>query len=175
MKRRTFGIALLVALLNPAIGVKAFGDEVPALGIRLENYEYPFPVSNYVFETQKQTLEMAYMDVKPEDPNGETVILLHGKNFSGAYWEETAKALSGKGYRVVIPDQIGFGKSSKPEHYQYTFQSLATNTLGLLDKLSIKKKVKRDAEANTGQQDVVPRELISVVRVGWYNRCRFRI
>lgn len=138
MKRKIFGIALLVALLNPAIGVKAFGDEVPALGIRLENYEYPFPVSNYVFETQKQTLEMAYMDVKPEDPNGETVILLHGKNFSGAYWEETANALSGKGYRVVIPDQIGFGKSSKPEHYQYTLQSLATNTLGLLDKLSIK-------------------------------------
>mgnify|MGYP001819995959 CR=1 FL=1 len=59
MKRRIFGVALLVALLNPAIGVKAFGDEVPALDIWVENYEVQFPVSDYVFETQKQTLAMA--------------------------------------------------------------------------------------------------------------------
>lgn len=82
---------------------------------------------------------MAYMDVKPEEPNGETVLLLHGKNFSGAYWEETAKRLSADGYRVVMPDQIGFGKSSKPDHYHFTFHSLATNTLALLDEIGVKR------------------------------------
>ncbi len=40
---------------------------------------------------------------------------------------------------LVAPDQIGFGKSSKPLYYQYTFQQLAINTLAILDSLQIKK------------------------------------
>jgi pimeloyl-ACP methyl ester carboxylesterase len=36
----------------------------------------------------------------------------------------TAKDLSAKGFRVIIPDQIGFGKSSKPHSYQFSFSSL---------------------------------------------------
>ena len=39
----------------------------------------------------------------------------------------TIAALSDKaGYRVVAPDQIGFCASTKPAHYQYSFQQLAT-------------------------------------------------
>lgn len=117
----------------------AAAEEVEALGLRLENFEYPFAVSVFAFHDQQQDLEMAYMDVKPEKTNGETVVLLHGKNFSGAYWEETAQRLAADGYRVVIPDQIGFGKSSKPAHYQFTFQSLAANTLALLDEIGAEK------------------------------------
>ena len=45
--------------------------------------------------------------------------------------------MSAEGYRVIAPDQIGFGKSSKPAHYQYTFQQLAGNTHGLLASLGI--------------------------------------
>jgi pimeloyl-ACP methyl ester carboxylesterase len=82
---------------------------------------------------------MAYMDVAPEKPNGHSVLLLHGKNFNGYYWESTARALSAAGYRVVIPDQIGFGKSSKPRHYQFSFPQLATNTRAVLDHLGIQR------------------------------------
>jgi len=82
---------------------------------------------------------MAFMDILPEKPNGKTVVLLHGKNFNGAYWEQTARDLSRNGYRVVIPDQIGFGKSSKPQRIQYTFQRLALNTKAILDTLQLKK------------------------------------
>ena len=64
--------------------------------------------------------------------------LSHGKNFNGAYWKTTIEALSKEGFRVIVPDQIGFGKSSKPEHFQYTFQQLAQNTKTLLDTLNIK-------------------------------------
>lgn len=105
---------------------------------RLSLYDYPFEVKTYAFEAQEQQLEMAYMDVAPAEANGKTVVLLHGKNFSGAYWKQTIDALTADGYRVIAPDQIGFGKSSKPQHYQFTFQALATNTANLLDELGVR-------------------------------------
>jgi pimeloyl-ACP methyl ester carboxylesterase len=40
---------------------------------------------------------------------------------------------------VVAPDQIGFCKSSKPEHYQYSFQQLAANTHALLEAIGVTK------------------------------------
>lgn len=114
-------------------------QEVKALGIALENFEYPFPVQYITLDNQKEKLKMAYMDVQPDQPNGKTIMLLHGKNFCGAYWEQTAKNLSRQGFRVIIPDQIGFGKSSKPKDLQYTFHLLAQNTKALLDTLDVNK------------------------------------
>lgn len=112
-----------------------------ALDPELTNYQYPFPVSFYEVETQGQRLRMAYMDVAAEKPNGRAVVLLHGKNFSGAYWASTVAALRAAGYRVIIPDQIGFGKSSKPASYQFSFQALAANTRELIDSLRVQKFV----------------------------------
>jgi pimeloyl-ACP methyl ester carboxylesterase len=105
----------------------------------LSGYSYPRPVGFYEFESQGQHLRMAYVLAKPETGNGQTVLLLHGKNFSAAYWEPTIRALLRQGYEVVAPDQLGFGKSSKPHAYQFTFQALAANTGGLLDFLRIGK------------------------------------
>ncbi|MBB5353164.1 pimeloyl-ACP methyl ester carboxylesterase [Haloferula luteola] len=114
-----------------------FAEAFPALDARLSNYEYPFEVKIRTFEAQGQDLEMAYMDETPEKPNGHTVLLLHGKNFSGAYWEKTARLLMKEGFRVIMPDQIGFGKSSKPLEFQYSFQALATQTHDLLKDLGV--------------------------------------
>lgn len=105
----------------------------------LSGFDYPFPVAYYSFRAQGQDLQMAYMDVRPQPAkaNGKTVVLLHGKNFPAAYWKTTIEALVADGYRVVAPDQIGFGKSTKPEHLQYTFQALATWTHALLGSLGL--------------------------------------
>jgi pimeloyl-ACP methyl ester carboxylesterase len=104
----------------------------------LADFEYPFEVKRVDFTSQKLPLSMAYLDVAPQGAaNGETVVLLHGKNFCAATWEDTIKALSAAGYRVVAPDQIGFCKSSKPEHYQFSFQQLASNTRQLLQQVSV--------------------------------------
>jgi pimeloyl-ACP methyl ester carboxylesterase len=111
------------------------------MGLCLENYNYAYPVNYITLNLQRQVLKMAYMDVQPQKPNGHTMLLLHGKNFCGAYWGETAKVLAGKGYRVIIPDQIGFGKSSKPEMLQYTFQQLATATKAILDNAGVDKVI----------------------------------
>ena len=78
------------------------------------------------------------MDVKPDKPNGNTVILFHGKNFGGYYWTYVIEGLKNKGYRVLVPDQIGFGKSSKPLIH-YSFHLLATQNKKLIDSLGIDK------------------------------------
>lgn len=113
--------------------------ERPVLDVMLTNYEYPFEVHYLDLNSQNQQLKMAYMDVPSENANGKTVVLLHGKNFNGAYWKTTIDALTKDGYRVIVPDQIGFGKSSKPVGYQFTFQQLAQNTKAVLDELDIDK------------------------------------
>lgn len=111
----------------------------PAYGARLEGFDYPYPVSYYDFHSQRQDLQMAYMDVKPEPAmaNGRTAVLLHGKNYCAATWAPTMEALRRAGYRVIAVDQIGFCKSSKPEHYQFSFQQLARNTNDLLQSLGV--------------------------------------
>jgi pimeloyl-ACP methyl ester carboxylesterase len=114
-------------------------DPGPAYGMQLEGFSYPWPVAQYRFRSQGQTLEMAYMDVKPARPNGRTAVLLHGKNFCAATWQATITALSDAGYRVIAPDQIGFCKSSKPEQYQFSFQQLAGNTHALLESLGVRR------------------------------------
>jgi pimeloyl-ACP methyl ester carboxylesterase len=80
---------------------------------------------------------MAYMDVKPEKPNGHAAVLLHGKLFCAATWQSTIAVLSKAGYRVIAPDQIGFCKSTNLAHYQLSFQQLAANTHALLASIGI--------------------------------------
>lgn len=99
----------------------------------LTTYAYPFEVRFLELDSQRQTLRLAYMDERPPNWNGQTVLLLHGKNFSGAYWAPTMRGLLERGYRVLAPDQVGFGKSSKPEAYQFSFSQLAANTRAVLD------------------------------------------
>ena len=131
--RSITAILAFLFLAAPALAVA----EVPDYGADLERFEYPYPVGVHELSSQRLELDMAFMDVMPAgDPVG-TVVLLHGKNFCGAYWDQTIDHLVAGGYRVVVPDQIGFCKSSKPESYQYTFAQLAANTADLLDALDV--------------------------------------
>ena len=108
------------------------------LSITLENVRYPYPVKFLNIKSEGQDFRMAYMDVQPASPNGRTVMLFHGKNFGGYYWTDVIRALSEKGYRVVVPDQVGFGKSSKP-FIHYSFHELARWNKMLLDSLGVTK------------------------------------
>ena len=107
-------------------------------GIALEGFAYPYPVHLLPLTNDGEQLSMAYMDVPPAQPNGRTVVLLHGRNFPSSYWAPVIKMLSEAGFRVVVPDQIGFGKSSKPIG-ELHFDNLARNTIALLDYLKIDK------------------------------------
>ena len=126
-KRILYNLSMFIFLLT----VQALGAPSPEK-----------PETTYMrFVSQGQNLEMAYVYKKAAQPQGETVLLLHGKNFSSTYWETTINFLTQKGYNVLAPDQIGFGKSTKPVCYQYSFQQLALNTKLLLDSLKISKVI----------------------------------
>lgn len=132
--------ALSILLAAPALA-EAPPETGPAYGPELEGFDYPFPVERFAFTSQRQPVQMAYLAVKPDRPNGRTAVLLHGKNFCAATWEGTIRALSAAGYRVVAPDQVGFCKSTKPEAYQFSFRQLAQNTHDLLAKLGVEKPI----------------------------------
>lgn len=103
----------------------------------LSSYTYPFEVKYFEFKSQNQKMKMAYMDIPSGRETYKTIVLFHGKNFSGAYFHELILGLNQEGYRVIVPDQVGFGKSTKPTSYQFSFQTLASNTNQLLKSLSI--------------------------------------
>jgi pimeloyl-ACP methyl ester carboxylesterase len=123
---------VLVALIVLGLAPGSARAAQPAYGPELEGFTYPYPVQRYAFSSQRQQVSMAYMDVTPANPNGYTVVLMHGKNFCAATWGPTIAALRAAGYRVIAPDQVGFCKSSKPDRYQYSFHQLAANTHALL-------------------------------------------
>jgi len=107
-------------------------------GIGLEGFAYPYPVQMLPVSNDGEQLRMAYMDVASQKPNGRTVVLLHGRNFPSSYWRPVIQTLTDAGYRVIVPDQVGFGKSSKPTG-ELHFDTLARNTITLMDHLGITK------------------------------------
>ncbi|RYE01660.1 MAG: alpha/beta hydrolase, partial [Sphingobacteriales bacterium] len=107
-----------------------------SLSVHAQKIDYPYPVRYLQLQLEQQSVKMAYMDVPAEAPNGRTVVLLHGKNFNGYYWKDLVATLNTFGYRVIVPDQVGWGLSDKPGIH-YSFHLLAANTKVLLDSLGI--------------------------------------
>lgn len=108
-----------------------------AVSINMEDVPYPYPVDHLELNLFGQDLRMAYMDVRPAgEPNGRTVVLLHGASYYAMYWQETIEALRHAGFRVVAPDQLGWGRSSKAA-IPYSLNLHASNTHRLLEHLGI--------------------------------------
>lgn len=132
--------ALLAGLLLAApLPSPAQDAPVPPLGIALEGFPYPYPVSYLDLTRDGEAQRLAYMDVAPSGTaNGRTVLLLHGRNFPSSYWQPVIAALTGAGYRAVAVDQLGFGKSSKPVG-PFTFDRMAADTVALMDAMGLER------------------------------------
>lgn len=139
--------AAAVVLLALAVGPRgAQGQAEPpteppadweATAIDYSNVPYPFPVEYLDVEVYGQDARMAYMDVAPTgQSNGRTVVLFHGMNFFGAPYEPIIRALSEAGFRTLMVDRLGYGRSSKPLIH-YNLHIPARNTKALLDHLGI--------------------------------------
>src|SRR5271170_2494104 len=138
MLKRPISLALLICAAAAQDLPKAPTDVQPG-SITYDDVAYPYPVQYLPLTMYGQDVRMAYMDVPPSGPaNGRTVVLLHGMNFGGFYFGGPIDALRKEGFRVVVPDQIGFGRSSKPV-IPYNFHDMALNSRKLLTSLGITK------------------------------------
>ena len=107
--------------------------------ITCDECPYPHPSKYLDISVYSQDVRISYMDIAPAgSPNGHTVMLLHGNNFGGFYFGAIIDGLTATGFRVIVPDQIGYGKSSKPIA-PYNFNSQARNTWLLLQAEEIDK------------------------------------
>jgi pimeloyl-ACP methyl ester carboxylesterase len=142
MIRQWFAFVFLAALAHgqsPNYQVPKAPTDIKPGSITYEEVAYPYPVSYLPLRLYGQDVNMAYMDVPPAGPpNGRTVMLFHGMNFGGFYFAGPIEALRKEGFRVVVPDQIGFGRSSKPI-IPYNFHDMALNSRTLLKSLGIEK------------------------------------
>ncbi len=150
------GSALLVTGCHSGPASSSDGEPVvpwpdanTILGIGMEGYPYPRQV-HYLDVTHvaqadwidrqapewERRARMAYMDVAPASGQSRaTVLLVHGKNFFGAYWSGVIETLRDNGFRVIVPDLIGWGKSTKPS--TLTAASLVAELGSLLDALKV--------------------------------------
>jgi pimeloyl-ACP methyl ester carboxylesterase len=100
--------------------------------ITCDECPYPYPSKYLDISVYDQDVRISYMDVAPTvAPNGRTVLLLHGNNFGGFYFKAIIDGLTKEGFRVITPDQIGYGRSSKPI-VPYNFNSQVRNTWRIL-------------------------------------------
>jgi pimeloyl-ACP methyl ester carboxylesterase len=76
------------------------------------------------------------------DPDGPVVVLAHGFPELAYSWRRQIPALAEAGYRVIAPDQRGYGGSSRPEAIEdYNIVALCGDIAGLLDGAGVERAV----------------------------------
>ena len=81
-------------------------------------------------------LRMHYVDEGP--PNALPVLLLHGEPAWGFLYRKMIPIITGAGYRVIVPDQIGFGRSDKPARTEdYSYKLLVDTVTALVEHLDL--------------------------------------
>ena len=69
---------------------------------------------------------------------GKVILLLHGVPTSGWLYRKMIDGLVNKGYRVIVPDMLGFGNSDNPDGYElYNEKNHGKRILELMDALKI--------------------------------------
>jgi len=101
-----------------------------------KNRETIFHVEHSRF-VQVDDAEIHYQEAG--DPNAPPLILVHGFASSTLVWSKVFLKLAEAGYRVIAPDMLGYGYTSKPRSAEYTIKSQARMISRLMDRLGIGK------------------------------------
>ena len=72
--------------------------------------------------------------------NGRPVVLLHGWPLTGDTFDDVAVALADQGFRSIIPDRRGFGRSDQPWN-GYDYDTFADDVKAILDDAGINEPV----------------------------------
>jgi pimeloyl-ACP methyl ester carboxylesterase len=71
--------------------------------------------------------------------DGQPVVLIHGLGGRAENWRALAPYLARSGYRVYMPDLIGYGRSDQPKGFSYSIRDEAVFVVGFLDALGLKR------------------------------------
>ncbi len=86
--------------------------------------DWPHQPEHVEVEVDGLALRLAHVATGPAD--GHRVVLLHGEPTWGYLWRHVVPPLVAAGHRVLVPDQVGFGRSDKPQPRDwYTWPRLA--------------------------------------------------
>ena len=101
---------------------------------RFENLEnYPFKPNYMMIDG----LRIHYLDEGPND--ADPIILFHGEPAWSYLFRKMIPVLTEAGYRVVVPDMVGFGKSDKFESkYDYSYKHHIEVMKELVERLDLK-------------------------------------
>jgi pimeloyl-ACP methyl ester carboxylesterase len=66
------------------------------------------------------------------------VVLVHGLGANAEYWRNLAPYLAQSGFRVYIPDLLGYGRSDRPANFSYSVRDEAAVVVGFMDALGLK-------------------------------------
>jgi pimeloyl-ACP methyl ester carboxylesterase len=69
---------------------------------------------------------------------GQAVVLVHGLGGRCEDWRNLAPWFSKAGYRVYMPDLVGYGRSQKPADFSYSVTDEAAVVAGFMDALGLK-------------------------------------
>lgn len=112
--------------------------------------------SIYPFTPQRLNLpggSLSYLD----EGSGRPVVMVHGNPTWSFYYRRMVLALRSH-RRVIVPDHMGCGLSSKPQDYPYTLEQHSTNLGLLIDRLGF------------DQVDLVVHDWGGAIGMGWATR-----
>ena len=91
------------------------------------------------FRAQQKTFTSKDGKIKYIDRGeGAAIVLLHGVPTSGWLYRDMIDSLVQEGYRVIVPDMLGFGSSDSPKGYDlYSPEAHGARLLALMDALNI--------------------------------------
>jgi haloalkane dehalogenase len=148
-------LIIIAVLIAGVVGLAAFNHyDVQARG-NGPNYDPDVPIlrtpdarfealTDFPFEPHYVEIEdpefgalrVHYLDEGPAD--GHVVLLLHGQATWSYSYRNMIPPLTAAGYRVIVPDLIGFGRSDKPADWEaHTFQRHVDWLAATLEALNI--------------------------------------
>lgn len=97
--------------------------------------DYPF--EPHFVEVDSAGLRMHYVDEGPRD--AAPVLMLHGEPSWSYLYRHMIPPVVAAGHRVIAPDLIGFGKSSKPvEQSDYSYAQHCARLRALVEQLNLR-------------------------------------
>ena len=74
-----------------------------------------------------------------EGSGDKVVMLVHGMPDDGSCWKYQAPALLNAGYRVIVPDTLGYGRTDRPREVEhYKVEKIIAHMFEIIEKLGIK-------------------------------------